>query len=351
MKQWFHAVFISALSLLAMSWPDAAQADAGDPNLQGDWRVVSVFHDGILSPLSEGYVRALIYDNKIVFTRLRGREDPDIYRIDASRTPKALDVEWHIRPYGKVVVTPGIFELENGRLRICQGATRPAEFATRLHDRRTLFVLERDDATEPAPGVSAVAESRQAIVRKIAANLPNGWTCERGPTSIALCRTTEPIIVNLVNTMGTRDVATGETQEELARRYAVDIKYRIVLRFTPKVDPARVQKMVEENEKIQREIENVKRASFFRYGIPDEFEAKSDEERAILGKYMRLLQSLHVLPDGYWGEASVYVMPTNLGFASFLKKEDEAECQRVKQRMISLLTSYSAGSGRAADKQ
>ncbi len=305
---------------------------------------------GSLSPVSEGYVRVLIYDNKIVFTRLSGREDPDIYRIDALRTPKALDVEWHIRPYGKVVVTPGILEIEKGQLRICRGPSRPTELATKPNDRRTLFVLERDDPAGPTPSDSAVAESREAMIRKIAANLPKGWAYERSPTSVALRRTTEPVIVNLFNTMGTLD-ATGETREELARRHVVDIKYRIVLRFAPKVNSARVQKLAQDNQKIRLEIETVKKASFFRDGIPDEFDAKSDEEKAILGKYIRLLQSLHVLPDGYWGDVSVYVMPTDLGYASFLKKEDQAECERVKQRVVSLLNSYAAGSGKTAGEE
>jgi len=334
-----------------MSRPNRAHADADDAKLQGDWKVVSVFRGGSLSPLSEGYVRVLIYDNKIVFTLLSGREDPDIYRIDASRIPKALDVEWHIRPDGEVVITKGIYEIEERRLRICQGATRPTGFETKPNDRRTLFVLERDDAAGPTPSDSAVAKSREAIVRKIAANLPNGWICERGPTSVALRRTEEPIIVNLMQLSPSDRPNKGETREDWARRHAVHIQYRIVLRFVPKTDLARVQKLMQDNQKIRLEIENVKKASFFRHGIPDTYDAKSDEEKAILGKYIRLLQSLYVLPDGYWGDVSVHVMPTNLGYASFLKEEDRAECERVTKRVISLLSSYATGSGGAAGKE
>ena len=109
--------------------------------------------------------------------------------------------------------------------------------------------------------------------------------------------------------------------------------------------------MVEDNRKIQIEIKTVKTAPLFRYGIPEVWQVKITGGKAILGKYVRLVQSLHVLPDGYWGDVSVYVMPTNLGYASFLKEEDRAECERVKQRVISLLNLYTAGSGKAAGKE
>ena len=115
MRQRFYGILIAGLGLLVMSRPYTAQADARDPNLQGDWRVVSVFRDGSLSPVSKDYIRVLIYDNKIVFTHLSGREDPDIYRIDASRTPNALDVEWHIQQLPMNRVPSGVRERESGR--------------------------------------------------------------------------------------------------------------------------------------------------------------------------------------------------------------------------------------------
>ena len=68
-------------------------------------------------------------------------------------------------------------------------------------------------------------------------------------------------------------------------------------------------------------------------------------------RYLRLLRSLHVLPDGYWGDVSVYVMPTDLGYASFLKEKDQAECERIIKQVVSLLNPYAAGPEKAAGKE
>ena len=334
------AIFLLALGLLTIPRSDAAQPNPDGPKLQGDWRVVSVFRDGSLSPFSRGYLKVLIYDNKIVFSRLSNAADSFTYRIDASKTPKILDAEWDIRPSGEVDVTKGIYEIEKGRLRICQGSPRPTGFETKPHDGRILFVLERDGADGPAPSDSAVAESRQAIIRKIVAKLPNGWTCERGPTSVLLRRNEEPVIVNLIQHAISDWPGQGETEEDWARRHAVSIKYRIVLRFAPKIDSAHVQKMAEENHKLQREIRTVRAASYSQVPYPSERDANTAEEKATLGKYVRLHQSLHVLPDGYWKDVSVYLMPTYLGCASFLKEQDRAECERTVKQVVSLLNSY-----------
>ena len=70
MRQWFYGILISGLGLFLVPWRNTSQADTDDPTLQGDWRVVSVFRNGSFSPVSEGYLKVFIYDNKIVFTTL-----------------------------------------------------------------------------------------------------------------------------------------------------------------------------------------------------------------------------------------------------------------------------------------
>jgi uncharacterized protein (TIGR03067 family) len=351
MRLWFYRILIFGLCLLVMSRPTEAQADTDGPKLQGDWRVVSVFCDGSLSPVSKGYLKVLIYDNKIVFSSLSNSANSFTYRINASRNPKTLDTEWDIRPSGEVYVTKGIYEIEKGRLRICQGDPRPTGFETKPNDGRMLFVLEHDVADGPTPSVSAVAESREAIIRKIVAKLPNGWICDRGPTSVVLRRKEEPVIVNVFQRPITELAKNRETQEDLDRRHTVDIKYRITLRFAPKVDSARVQTMAAENHKLQLEIRRIWAASYSQIPYPSEYFAKTAEETATLGRYIRLHQSLHVLPDGYWGDVSVYVMPTCLGYASFLKEQDRAECERTTKQVVSLLNSYASEPENAAGKE
>ena len=88
MRQWFYRILISGLGLLLVSQPIGAHADADDPKLQGDWRVVSDFCDGSLPSVGGQYLRVLIYDHKIVLTRLNYAGDPRTFRTDPSRTPR-----------------------------------------------------------------------------------------------------------------------------------------------------------------------------------------------------------------------------------------------------------------------
>jgi uncharacterized protein (TIGR03067 family) len=345
------AVSLAGLVLLIIPRFCAAQPNADDPKLQGDWRVLSVFRDGSPSLASDCFLKVLIYDNRIVFKSLSHSADSYTLRIDASKNPKNLETEWDIRPYGDVIVGKGIYEIVKGRLRICIGDPRPTAFETKPKDGRTLFVLERDDTDEPTPSASAVAKSREAIIRKIIASLPNGWRGERGPTSLVLRRAEEPVIVNLFQ-LALSDIPNpGETHEEWARRHAVNIKYRITLRFVPKLSSARVHTMAAENQESQREIKKIWAESYSREEYPSADEAKTAEEKTTLERYVRLHQSLHTLPDGYSGDVSIYVMPTKLVYASFLRKQDRAECERTIKQVISLCDTYSLTPDEAANKE
>jgi hypothetical protein len=49
------------------------------------------------------------------------------------------------RREGEKLVVEGIYDLNQGILRICEGTPRPTEFETKKGDGRTLFVLKRKE--------------------------------------------------------------------------------------------------------------------------------------------------------------------------------------------------------------
>lgn len=185
----------------------------------------------------------------------------------------------------------------------------------------------------------------EAIVRQIAASVPSNWICEQKLARLVLCRSEEPVIINLTNGPGLRP---GETEEEYRRSHAVNIKYRIVLRLGPKIEPACVQRMIAENHKVEREISSMRSKLRFGKGAP--MPPRTPDEQANVNEYYRLTQSLHRIPDGYIGEFSVYIEPTHLGYASFLSDAVRAECEMVIKRVAVALTQYPIEPEKAANK-
>jgi uncharacterized protein (TIGR03067 family) len=120
----------------------AIPANADDRELQGNWKVVSLFRDGAPVPRNGGYAGILIHDNKIVFGNVQFVARTLRYRTDWRKSPMHLDV---FDEQGKELLIPGIFELEKDSLRLCQGSPRPTAFETKKDDGRELFVLKRGD--------------------------------------------------------------------------------------------------------------------------------------------------------------------------------------------------------------
>ena len=128
MKHLLFTFLAPVFGVLLVAEAIAAGGAVGEPDLQGEWKVVSAYRDGRLLPPYESWLKLLIYDDKIVFTRLGGWATTRAYRTDPSKNPKHLDVFWGVfGKDGKEIVETGVYEIENGVLRICQGASRPAE--------------------------------------------------------------------------------------------------------------------------------------------------------------------------------------------------------------------------------
>jgi hypothetical protein len=199
---------------------------------------------------------------------------------------------------------------------------------------------------ETSPGKDIDTAKVETIRRKIAANVPSNWICEHGQGGLVLRRTEEPVIINIASGPGPR---SGQTGEEYRRAHRVDIKYRILLRLGPKIEPEQVQKMIAENHRIQREVGSVGKT--LRWGKGTPAPPETPEEQTHLTKYFQLVQSLKPIPDGYFGDFSVYIEPTNLGFASFLSDTTKAECEVVIKRVAASLTRYQTEAEKPAAKQ
>lgn len=142
MRRLFCISLLSLIAALALPLVTAAQANAGDEELQGSWKVESLFRDGALEPRNGWYNQVLIYDDKIVFHNLISEARTLRYRTDRHKSPPHLDV---YDEAGKKLIETGIYELEQGGLRLCQGNPRPTVFETKKDDGRRLFVLKRED--------------------------------------------------------------------------------------------------------------------------------------------------------------------------------------------------------------
>jgi RNA polymerase sigma factor (sigma-70 family) len=129
--------------------PEVPNKEADDlEKMQGSWQAVAIEHDGEKLPAeSIKTFRVVIRDNTIIF-------DPDGNRREASlalgtnHKPRTI---W-LKTQAKGPMVRGIYDLEDGRLKICfdndEGKTVPTDFATKAGSGLTLIALERAAETK-----------------------------------------------------------------------------------------------------------------------------------------------------------------------------------------------------------
>ena len=111
--------------------------------LQGTWQAVAVEHNGEkLSAEAIKTFRVVVRDNTITFDANGAKREASLM-LDTSRKQKMI---W-LKSQAKGPTVPGIYALEDGRLKICidndEGKTVPTEFATKAGSGLTLLTLER----------------------------------------------------------------------------------------------------------------------------------------------------------------------------------------------------------------
>ena len=181
---------------------------------------------------------------------------------------------------------------------------------------------------------SAVAPPLE--VTKLVTNiLPGSWICESEATRLVVRPRKEPVFVNLVSA-GRQQ--RNESLDEYHRRHTVRFDYRIALRFEPTLSPDRVQQIVKESQAIHQRLQTIERSPLVEQMKGDVYFPQTLEGQALSKEYDQLKSSIRPIPDGYIGKVSVFVEPTDLGYARFLHKETEQECEAVKKQLADQLT-------------
>ncbi len=128
---------------------ETASGDARD--LQGTWQVVGLEANGAKKAADEIQgMKIVIRGSEIWVVKPTGADPKLKFRVDASRSPKRIDlIVQEGKDKGKVA--PGIYEHRNGQLCLCVNifgdlSYRPREFKTREGDGVALAILEPEKA-------------------------------------------------------------------------------------------------------------------------------------------------------------------------------------------------------------
>lgn len=186
-----------------------------------------------------------------------------------------------------------------------------------------------DDKSDVTPPQDLVA-----LVKKA---LPDDWTCTSESMAL-VARPRKPFV--FVNLVGADLRRSDETLEHYHQRHVVHFDYRIVLRFVPRMTVDQVDDLVEANEAIQQKLRTIEQDPL---ATPEKGEfwfAETSKGRALSRQYEELKRSLRPIPYGHHGSVSVYIEPTFLGYARFLRKEDKVESSSVLKDFGALFTPY-----------
>jgi uncharacterized protein (TIGR03067 family) len=144
-----HIMITQWLIVLTVCVPPSAGVapPTGDEaRLQGTWKVVSLESDGQPAPAEATKGAELIFEGNHYALKGGTEQFRGTFRLDATRTPRAIDAtftEPDGKEKGKAV---GIYKLEGDRLTICwhqDGKERPATFRTARDSNLRLIVAER----------------------------------------------------------------------------------------------------------------------------------------------------------------------------------------------------------------
>lgn len=177
---------------------------------------------------------------------------------------------------------------------------------------------------------------RELVAKVIADTLPKDWICDHTSNGLVLRPKQNPIFVNTINARSRHD---GESEEDYLREHIVHIQYCITVEFGPKIAASQVEEMRRQNAASRRKIKEIRESDEFRHSkdipIP-----RIPREKLLVAEYKRLTGSLNKIPDGYFGDTSVYVQSSAYWPARFLSREIADECELVRSKVAGVLTRY-----------
>jgi hypothetical protein len=199
----------------------------------------------------------------------------------------------------------------------------------------------------------ALADDTTAVLpdslkTQISRVLPDSWKQDVKGSRLVLRPRKLPTFVNLVNAEGR---TPAETIDDYHRRHTVKVDYQIVLRFEPKLSPEEVRRRVSENREIRDSLQVLEKSPLAILGKGDVSFPETPEGTALSQQREQLLKSFRSVPAGSLGNLSVYVEPTNLGYATFLHEEEEQEADAVEKLIRDELTPYTGDPIKAASNR
>jgi len=143
-------LFISTGLVIAAEPVDQGPSKVDAAKLQGVWSIVSVEVEGNPLAMDKLDEARLIVRGEHYSFRLEGIELEIVYRMDAGKSPKAIDLTLTDGVH-KGKVFRGIYKLDKDRYTICRTTepekARPAEFATRPGSGHMMVVWKRAAAS------------------------------------------------------------------------------------------------------------------------------------------------------------------------------------------------------------
>ena len=117
-------------------------------SLQGTWQAVNLEANGEKKPDDEIKELQIVISGDDLATKPDGEGRKCKFTLDSGKTPKTIDLI-PCDGDGKGFTFPGIYSLENGKLRLCLNifgkdlSKRPTEFKTQAGDGTSFATLER----------------------------------------------------------------------------------------------------------------------------------------------------------------------------------------------------------------
>jgi uncharacterized protein (TIGR03067 family) len=138
-------LLVSALALAQVTGAAKDAAIKKDKEaLQGTWSIIQVVTEGKDADVTKLVGAKVIFEgDKAIGKVIRlGKGNETAYRLDPTVNPKAIDFV-----HSDGTVTPGIYFLDENKLKICNNApksTRPKTFESKPASGTILIILRRD---------------------------------------------------------------------------------------------------------------------------------------------------------------------------------------------------------------
>lgn len=200
----------------------AADAENELKKLQGTWRFVTLEIGGTKMPAESVKGAKIIVTGDRFTTVSMGATYKGTLKVDASRSPKTLDMHFTEGPE-KGNTSLAIYELDGDNWKLCLGVTaknRPTEFAAKAGSGLALETLRKETAND----------AKDDEVKKEVEKLAGEWTMVSGE------REGQPFPDEIVKT-GKRVTKGNETTAEVGGQ--------VVLKATFTVDPSKNPKTID----------------------------------------------------------------------------------------------------------